>query len=415
MEKYKIVLLSDHPLSTSGVGCQSRWLVNGLVNTGKYTFRCLGAAVKHDNYDIVTVDPDFIIKPTDGFGNREMLRQILATERPDVLLLFNDPRFFLWVWEMEDEIHQVCPIAYNHLWDNPPTPKFNHVLYESTDLINCINHPTYEMIHEFFPEKTNYVPHALPRELFFPIDRQQSLENRRRLIGKEREDHFVIMWISRNARRKMPSDILWSFKFFLDALQKKEGHKKATLIMHTDPLDAEGPNLYKVIDLLEIVDNVVFSTKRLNFPEMNVLHNIADISINKSCNEGFGLPTLEAMQTCKPIVTIKTGGLTRQVVDHETGEEFGVGLDPEVKTCTGNQICPYIFEDYVSNETFANALMKMYEMGPQKREEIGKRAREHALKDYNIDDLIQKWDSSLTQLITGWRTNERRKWSIEEL
>jgi hypothetical protein len=146
-----------------------------------------------------------------------MLRHALATEKPDVLLLFTDPRFFIWVWEMEDEIHQVCPIAYNHLWDNPPFPEYNRVLYESTDLINCINWPTYEMLRERFPEKTNYVPHAVPQEIYRPLHEQDVKRFKQSLLGQQRIEHFVPLWVGRNARRKMPGDILASWRMFLAA------------------------------------------------------------------------------------------------------------------------------------------------------------------------------------------------------
>ena len=76
-EKYKILLLSDHALSTSGVGCQSRFLMQGLVDKGCWTVRQFGAAIKHANYDTVKVSEDFIIKPIDGFGNRDMIPQTL--------------------------------------------------------------------------------------------------------------------------------------------------------------------------------------------------------------------------------------------------------------------------------------------------------------------------------------------------
>ena len=171
MEKKKILMLCDHPLSTSGVGCQARFLINGLIQTGKYSFRVLGGAMKHENYDLVKVNDDLLIKPVDGFGTPEMLRHLLATEQPDALFLFTDPRFFIWVWEMEDEIHQVCPIVYWHVWDNDPYPDFNNVLYESTDLINCHSYKTYEMVNEHFPNKTNFIPHALPNDLFFPLSK----------------------------------------------------------------------------------------------------------------------------------------------------------------------------------------------------------------------------------------------------
>ena len=135
-KKLKVLVLSDHALSTSGVGTQTRHLIEGLLKKNQWTFRQFGAAMKHDNYDIVQVTPDFIILPTDGFGNKDMLRQALATEKPDLLFIFTDPRFFYWLFEMEDEIHQVCPIVYWHVWDNSPYPEFNDPFYEATDLIS---------------------------------------------------------------------------------------------------------------------------------------------------------------------------------------------------------------------------------------------------------------------------------------
>jgi len=413
-DKKKVLMLCDHPLSTSGVGTQARWLAQGLIATGKYTFRCFGGAVKHDNYDTIKAGDDFIIKPTNGFGDKNLLRLTLAVEKPDVLLLFTDPRFFLWVWEMEDEVHQVCPIAYNHLWDNPPWPEFNRVLYESTDLINCINHPTYEMVSKRFPEKTNYIPHAVPKDIFFPVSNEEKLRMKQAIIGKERLDHFIVLFVSRNARRKMPSDIIISFKQFLTQLEAKEGHRKASLVMHTDPMDPEGPNLHHVIDMLHLKDHVIFSKDRIGFAEMNSLYAIGDTIVNRSCNEGFGLPTLEMMMAGKPIIAIKTGGLTRQVEDFETKEQYGIALEPEVKTMVGNQMVPYIYEDFVSHETVAKAFMDMYSMGPEKRAELGKRAREHAMKDYNMDNLINDWDKSLTELSTRWQRGANR-WATVEI
>jgi glycosyltransferase involved in cell wall biosynthesis len=413
-DKKTILLLSDHPLSSSGVGTQARWLINGLINTGKWKFKCFGGAVKHEDYRTLVVNDDFIIKPTNGFGDRGMLRQVLATERPDVLLLFTDPRFFIWVWEMEDEIHQVCPIAYNHLWDNPPWPEFNKVLYESTDLVNCINWPTYQMVKERFPEKTNYIPHAIPKEVYHPLPEDQQKKNKINLLGPQREDHFTALFVSRNARRKMPSDILVSWKQFMNELKEKHGHSKATLVMHTEPLDPEGPNLHHVVEMLNIKDSVFFSKNRIEFGDMNKLYNACDTVVNRSCNEGFGLSTLEAMMCGKPIIAIKTGGLTRQVEDLETGEQYGIGLDPDARSLVGNQLVPFIYEDYVTHEALAKAFMEMYEWGPEKRKQVGQRALEHARKDYDIDNVIKAWDDSLTKLVDTWKEN-RSNWSIKKI
>lgn len=414
MTKTKIMMLSDHPLSTSGVGTQARWIIDGLLKTDRYTFRCFGAAIKHEDYRTVVVNEDFIIKPTKGFGDPNLIRQVLATEKPDALFLFTDPRFFYWVWEMEDEIHQVCPIVYNHLWDNDPSPDFNKVLYESTDLINCINYPTYEMVNEWFPERTNYIPHAVPSDMYVPLKPEDIKMHKCNLIGKEREDHFIAMYVGRNARRKMVNDIIATWGIFLDDLEKKHGHRNATLILHTDPIDKEGANLFGVIEKYGLKDNIIFSKERVGFDMMNVLYNIADVQINRSCNEGFGLPILEGKLAGTPAITIKTGGLGRQIEDHTDGTQYGVALDPEVRNCVGNQMVPYIYEDYVSNQTFANALMSMFDMGDDDRRELGLKCRAHCERDYRMDNMIESWDTTIQKTLKTWR-NDYRPWTHKEI
>ena len=405
VKKKKILLLSDHALSTSGVGTQSRHLIEGLVKKGDWTVRQLGAAIKHQDYNIVTVNPDFIIKPIDGFGNRDMLRLVLAQEQPDVLMLFTDPRFFIWLFEMEDEVHQICPIVWWHVWDNRPTPLFNSPLYEATDLINCHSHLTYEMVSENFPEKTNFVPHSLPESIFFQLPDEQITEYRKQILGPEKSEHFIGFWINRNAKRKRPNDVLASWAIFLSKLEEEHGHRKATLIMHTNPSDSEGPNLMVTSDRLGISDNVIFSRERIDFEKINVLHNIADFSINISFAEGFGLGTLESMQTGTPIIAVKTGGLTRQVVDHRDSSENGFALPVEAKSMVGSQQVPYIYEDYVTNETTANAIFKMYELGHEGRQKLGAKARDYVLSEFAHQDTIDKWSDTLDDTIKNWKEN----------
>lgn len=415
MKKKKILMLSDHALSTSGVGCQSRYLIDGLIKTGKWSVRQFGAAVKHSNYDIVKLSDDFIIKPVDGFGTPEMLRQALAMERPDVLFLFTDPRFFTWVWEMEDEVHQMCPIAYWHVWDNLPVPQFNKVLYDSTDLINCHSHLTYDFVKDLAPGRTNFIPHALPKEVFFPIpDENKVLDVKAQIIGQSRRNHFVLFWVNRNAKRKRPNDLLWAWQLFMKMLQEKHGKSDATLLMHTQPDDQEGPNLAASAEMLGVSNSIVFSPERIDFQKMNILHNISDACINVSYAEGFGLATLEAMQCGRPIIALKTGGLTRQVIDHRDGTENGVALPVEMQSLVGSQSVPYIYEDYCSAQTTAEAILKLYEMGHQGRRELGQKARSYALSEFSLENTISEWDRTLTELTDGW-DKKSTSWEVKEL
>jgi glycosyltransferase involved in cell wall biosynthesis len=407
-------MISDHALSTSGVGTQSRHLINGLLEKGCWTVRQLGAALRHDNYEVAVVNPDFVIKPIDGFGNREMIRVLLATEKPDVVFIFTDPRFYVYLFEMEDEIHQVCPIVYWHVWDNTPYPEFNDGYYESVDLINCHSHHTYTQLKSKYPEKTNFVPHALPNDVFFEISETEKRMQKSKILGFNRKDHFTGFWMNRNARRKRPGDLLWAWKMFVDKLQSTEGHRNASLILHTDPLDQEGPNLYSLVQMLKIQDNVVFSTNRVGFDVVNIMQNIADFTINISYAEGFGLSTLEAMQVGTPIIAPLTGGQTRQVVDYRDGSENGFALPIEMQTLVGSQNVPYIYEDYVSVETIADKIWKMYEIGELGRKHLGKKAKNYVDHEFSYQKTVDLWHNTMLRTIKTWKQN-RKSWQIEEI
>tara|TARA_Y100000593_G_scaffold77916_1_gene144427 strand:+ start:2316 stop:3572 length:1257 start_codon:yes stop_codon:yes gene_type:complete len=407
--KRKILMLSDHALSTSGVGTQSRFLINGLVDTGKYTFRQFGAAMKHDDYRVRKVNDDFIIKPTDGFGTPEMLRLALATENPDLILIFTDPRFFQWLFAMEDEIHQVCPIAYWHVWDNKPYPKFNDAYYEATDLIACHSHHTYEQLSPMYPDKTYFVPHTVPSDVYFPFTEDQIQQARKKWIPNK-QDWFVGFWSNRNARRKRPNDLIWAWSEFVNKLEKEVGHRKAVLLMHTDPFDTEGPHLLALRDYYGLEDNIVFSTERVGFDQLNEYYNLADFTINISHSEGFGLSTLESMMTATPIIAPMTGGQTRQVVDYRDNSEQGVALPIEFQTMVGNQQIPYILEDYTSITTIVEAMWETYIVAQDAhaKANLSEKVLNYVNYEFNYEKRIQQWDKLIEHTIQTWKTRYNR-------
>ena len=413
--KRKILMLSDHALSTSGVGTQSRFLINGLVETGKYTVRQFGAAMKHETYGVAKVNDDFIIKPVDGFGTPEMLRLALATENPDLILIFTDPRFFRWLFRMEDEIHQICPIAYWHVWDNKPYPEFNDPYYEATDLIACHSHHTWGQIHPKYPDKTYFIPHTVPPNVYFPFTKEQIDQARKKWLPNK-QDWFVGFWSNRNARRKRPNDLIWAWSNFVNKLEKEMNHRKAVLLMHTDPLDTEGPNLLALRDFYNLQENVVFSTERVGFDQLNEYYNLADFTINVSHSEGFGLSTLESMMAGTPIIAPMTGGQTRQVVDYRNGDEQGVALPIEFQTMVGNQQVPYILEDYTSIETITEAIWEMYVVAQDEyaKMRLQEKVLDYVEHEFNYKNRIDQWDDLIEHTIQTWKTRYNR-YKMEEL
>ena len=138
-----------------------------------------------------------------------------------------------------------------------------------------------------------------------------------------------------------------------------------------------------------------------------MLHNVSDACINIAFAEGFGLATLEAMQVGNPIIAAKTGGLTRQVVDHRDGSENGVALDIALKTVVGSQSVPYIYEDYASIEDAGDAIYKLYSMDKSELKAIGDKAREYVKSEFSIESTVDSWHNTLKKLVEDWREGKR--------
>ena len=159
MKKKKILVISDHPMSPSGVGTQTKYMIEALLKTGRYQFLCFGGAVKHADYTPQTIEPwgqDFRVFPIDGYGTHELVRSVLQKERPDALWFMTDPRFYGWLWEIENEIRAVCPMIYYHVWDNFPAPKFNRRFYRSTDEVVCISKVTHKILQDVAPDVSSH-------------------------------------------------------------------------------------------------------------------------------------------------------------------------------------------------------------------------------------------------------------------
>ena len=391
-KKIKVFVISDHPFSPSGVGTQTRYMLEGLLKTGKYSFVCLGGAVKHRDYAPQKTDKwgdDLIVYPVDGYGTQDAIRSMLRTERPDMLWFMTDPRFFGWLWEIEDEVRSLVPMIYYHVWDNYPYPNFNKIWYDSCDVVACISKVTHDIVSTVAPEvESHYLPHAVTPDHFKALGRKEITEIRQKMNLPE--DKFVVFWNNRNARRKHPATLIHSFKQFLD----KVGDDKACLIMHTDPHDVNGPNLVANINNLGLANGQVkFSTQKVDFAYLAAIYNAADVTINISDAEGFGLSTLESLACGTPIIVNMTGGLQEQVTNGK--DWFGVGLEPKSKAVIGSQDIPYIYEDRLNNEDIVNALVKMYEMPQQERDNLGALGAKHVEDNYSFEKYVTSWDKLL--------------------
>jgi len=399
LSKIKILTLSDHPLSPSGVGTQTKYFCESLLKTGRYSIISLGGAVKHNNYNPVLVEPygeDWKIVPVDGYGTQEMIRSVIRTEKINLLWFMTDPRFWGWLWEIENEIRPMCPMVYHHVWDNFPAPYFNRDFYLSNDRIVTISKVTHNIVKEVAPEvNTTYLPHSVDPEIFKPMTDSFIEDTRNRSLNENDRSKVVFFWNNRNARRKQSGTLIWWFKEWLD---DNNLHDKACLIMHTEPKDPHGQDLEHIIFHLGLNDRqIMLSTQKMPPEQLAELYNMVDCTINISDAEGFGLATLESLSCGTPIIATMTGGLQEQVTDGN--EDFGIPLIPTSKSVIGSQQVPYIYEDRINKAQFHSALNKIYKMGKEGRKNLGMLGREHVMKNYNFYELQKKWVEVIDQVL----------------
>lgn len=420
-KKIKVLTLSDHPLLPSGVGTQTKYIIESLLKSGKFQVLSLGGAIQHPDYTPSKTEEygdDWIIMPVDGYGSAESIRQSLNSFKPDILYFMTDPRFYEWLWQLEDEIRENVPMVYYHVWDNYPAPVFNKPWYESNDFIATISKVTSNNVREVAPNVTErYVPHAVNTDIFRNIKKDaegQNIVNQARQDNPIVKDKFMFFWNNRNARRKQSGTLLFWFKKFLD----KVGHDKACLMMHTEVNDPNGQPLEYLANYLGIdKGQVVFSKQKVSPEQLSVMYNMADCTINIADAEGFGLGTLESLSCETPIIVSMTGGLQEQVTDGENW--FGVGIEPASKAIIGSLTVPFIREDRLNQDDVVDAMYKIYSMSKEERQKLGANGRQHVLKNYNFENFCNTWVELMTDIHEthgSWETRKNhKKWELLEL
>ena len=417
-KKITVLTLGDHPLYPSGVANQTRQICEALLDSGKFSIVSMGGAMDHESYDPVMTEKykeDWVIFPTKGYGDQQRIRQLMYQVKPDIVWFMTDPRFYEWLWHMEDEIRAVAPLVYYHVWDNYPYPWFNDKFYSSNDKIFSISKVTSDIVKNVSPQvDEEYIPHAVDSQVFKKLNTPEDLSAIRTLREENGfGDRFVFFWNNRNARRKQSGSLVWWFKDVLDEI----GHDNAMLLLHTDIKDHHGQPLDELVEQLGLEDQIKFSTAKVEPRQLAGLYNLADCTINISDAEGFGLATLESLSCETPIIVNMTGGLQEQVTDGD--EWFGIGIEPASKAVIGSLVCPVIYEDRISREDFVKACVDMYNKSEEERRELGKKGREHTLNNYNIEDFRENWVKSMLEVYEkhgSWDTRKNYKsWRVTTL
>lgn len=446
-DRKKILLLSDDIRFTSGIATMAKEIVIGTAH--HYNWVNLGAAINHPehgkrldvcadtNANAGIDDSSVFIYPSNGYGDPNVIRQMIEMEKPDAIMFFTDPRYWIWLFQMENEIRKKIPMIYLNIWDDLPAPLYNRPYYESCDCLMAISKQTKNINDMVLGDKAKdkvikYVPHGINEKLFYPITQDMEkefaeLQTMRKAFFDNNDPEFVILYNARNIRRKCTSDLIAGYAEFCDKIGKEKA-KKCVLLLHTQPMDENGTDLTAVTDLLcdPEYQRVIFSNNKFSTTEMNRLYNLSDAVALVSSNEGWGLSLTEGMMCGKMIIGTVTGGMQDQMrFENEKGEwleltpdfpsnhygtyrkhgKWAVPVYPSNLSIVGSIPTPYILDDRADFRDIANAIKEVYDMSPEERAERGQSAREWATSDESmqsarwmgknvisaIDETFERW------------------------
>jgi len=423
-ERKKILLICDDIRVHSGVATVARELV--LHTAQHFNWVNIAGAINHPeqgkrfdlsqdtNSSTGLTDTSVFLYPTNGYGDADLIRHMIEIEKPDAIMLITDPRYFEWLFMIENEIRKTTPIIYLNIWDDYPAPLYNKAFYESCDALLAISKQT-KLINELvLGEKAEgkiieYVPHGLNENHFYPIENENELKEleafKKNLFSGEEKD-FVVFFNSRNIRRKQIPDTMLAFRFFLDTLPKEKAQKCA-MVLHTEVISEHGTDLDAVRKILfqDYPNAIYFSTNKLDHKHLNYLYNIADTQILLTSNEGWGLSLTEAILAGTVIIANVTGGMqdqmrfedeygnwftpTPKLPSNHTGRlknhgSWAFPVYPTNRSIQGSPKTPYIWDDRCTAEDAAARISEVYAMDRETRKSLGKTGRHWAVNEAGL-------------------------------
>jgi glycosyltransferase involved in cell wall biosynthesis len=447
-DRKKIMLICDDIRVHSGVATVAKEIV---IHTAQhFNWVNLGGAINHPEqgkrFDLSQstneaaglTDSSVTIYPVHDYGNPDLLRQLIAIEKPDAIMLITDPRYFVWLFAIENEIRRSIPIAYLNIWDDYPAPMYNLPYYEACDLLMGISKQTVNINKLVLGDKIKnkiirYVPHGLDSNLFKPLDKNDpKLVEFKKTLFKGKQYDFSLLFNSRNIRRKQIPDTLLAYRHFIDTLSIEQA-KKCCLVLHTDRVFDHGTDLDAVIELILNGEqyNVIFTDAKFDPYNMSLLYNSTDAQILLTSNEGWGLSLTEAILCGNPIIANVTGGMQDQMrFEFEDGTwidfdsdfpsnhrgtikkhgEWAFPVYPTSRVMVGSPATPYIWDDTCSSEDAAKQIKAIYNYTPEERKAKGLKGREWAVSEeagftseYQGKRVIEAFDT----LFSNWKPREK--------
>jgi glycosyltransferase involved in cell wall biosynthesis len=432
MNKQTILIVSDAPHHPSGVANCIKTIVKRLLKQG-HTPICIGVTGVKPNAMTETVDlgdgDKVKVYYSESFDNIAQIDSIITKENITAVLLQQDPNKYQNLWNNANYFWaKKLPIIYVSVWDTylAPLPNgkphFNCQIYECVDALLHISRQTEWFTNTILSNYkyntkplSRYVGHGSNHNIFKPLSKEETATLRSRVFGNK-DYKYVAMIANKNLGRKKIADVVEAWQLFLHSLPKDK-QDECALLIHSEPITPFGTDLPTVIQSLAPNCNVYLTSEKVPEAILCQLYNIADVFLNVSNAEGYGLCSNEAVLCGTPVILNVTGGLFDQCCFVENGQlvpwtpyskknwpTFGHGswVFPinNQRTIIGSPLTPYLYDENASIDDIANGLHYWYDKDAATREDAGLKGRDYLItvgqvaKDFGIN-VVQALEETI--------------------
>lgn len=241
------------------------------------------------------------------------------------------------------------------------------------------------------------IPLGVDTHLFHPIallpdGRTNRVPARRMVFGEPAlDDLFIVLNANRNQTRKRIDITIKGFAQF--AADKPENVR---LYLHMGTRDL-GWDITKLARMYGIEDRLILTSENSELPmipadQLNLIFNACDVGINTAVGESWGLISFEHGAT----------GAAQIVPNHsapaELWRDHAALLEPAMSLTHPNILTE---EQFISPETAANTLERIYNDTAYRRELASKAKTNATQPTYQWDTIANQWDEIFQTLIAS--------------
>jgi glycosyltransferase involved in cell wall biosynthesis len=298
----KVMIYGTSPLVGSGYASAVRYVSRGLVARGHTVANF--AWNSHAGQPFTWLDGIKIYPRSNLITGSDGLAPFCEHFKADIILAICDP----WVMSAAQWRHgHKLPVVMWYPCQSEPASRVLVELTNTADQAWCYSQWGTHAMREAGATGARYVPLGVDTSIFKPMDKQACRATVAKL-GIDISDRTLAVMVAANSStiptsRKAFDQVLQAFALYV------KDDPDALLYMHTWPSGHQGgTDLAPLISALGLEENVFFPDAAwymMGLPDawLAELYNAADMAIQTTAAEGFGLPILEAQACGCPVLT----------------------------------------------------------------------------------------------------------------